>query len=328
MVGTSRAGGCVLKRNLPIFAIAVVFCFASSGVFAQPAKRTAPAAASRSLTVATEPNASVWLDGVLYGKTDSSGRLTIKNVTAGAHAVRVRAAGYKEVSKPLTPAQRGEFVVTLTKTDDAAELAFQQAESLTSSDREKSIAAYKKAIAARPGYLDAYIGMARVYSEAGDFDNAMKAIREARKIKPGNAEISAIEGRLYKDGGDEEKAIAAFKRAITEGRGFQPEAYTGLGLLYKDRAENAGAGSDLSQEAANYREAAKYLSTAVRQLGSAPDGIVVYQLLGLIYEKQKKYKEAIALYEDFLRVFPDSAEATAVQSFITQIKKQMAEQPE
>jgi cytochrome c-type biogenesis protein CcmH/NrfG len=64
----------------------------------------------------------------------------------------------------------------------------------------------------------------------------------------------------------------------------------------------------------------------VKQLGTGLDAPAIYQLLGLVYEKQKKFKEAIALYENFLRLFPDNVEATAVQSFIVQLKKQMAEQ--
>ena len=67
-------------------------------------------------------------------------------------------------------------------------------------------------------------------------------------------------------------------------------------------------------------------SVAAKQLGTSPDAMVVYQLLGLVYERQKKFHEAIALYEEFLRLFPDSSEATAVQSFIVQIRKQMAQQ--
>lgn len=283
---------------------------------------------SRTITVVTEPNSSVWIDGVLYGETDASGKLSIKSVPAGGRTIRVRAGGFKEISKPITTAQRGDIAIPLTKTTDKAELAFQEAVRLTLVDRQKAADAFRKAMRLRPNYLDAAIGLARVYSDASDYEQALKAVRDARRIRPGTAEVSAIEGRIYKDTGEEDKAIAAFKRSIVEGKGFQPEAYTGLGLLYKDRAENAASEGDFAKEAANYREAVKYLSTAVRQLGSAPDGIVVYQLLGLIYEKQKKYKEAIALYEDFLRIFPDSAEATAVQSFITQIKKQMAEQPE
>jgi outer membrane protein assembly factor BamD (BamD/ComL family) len=40
----------------------------------------------------------------------------------------------------------------------------------------------------------------------------------------------------------------------------------------------------------------------------------------------KKYDEAIATYEEFLQIFPDSNESSAVRSFIVQIKKQMSEQ--
>jgi tetratricopeptide (TPR) repeat protein len=63
------------------------------------------------------------------------------------------------------------------------------------------------------------------------------------------------------------------------------------------------------------------LKIAIKQLSGAPDSIVIYQLLGLVYERQKKVDDAIAIYEEFLRLFPNSAEATAVQSFIVQLKK-------
>ncbi len=122
---------------------------------------------------------------------------------------------------------------------------------------------------------------------------AAKVIGELRKISPRNAEASAVQGRIDKDLGDEEKAIVSFQRAITEGRGVQPEAYTGLGLLYKERAEGFGGEGDLENETANYDQAAKYLKTALKQLSGAPDSSVLYQLLGLIYERQKKFNEAI-----------------------------------
>ena len=80
------------------------------------------------------------------------------------------------------------------------------------------------------------------------------------------------------------------------------------------------------QQTAAYNEAAKNLMIAVRQLSGAPDAAVIYQLVGMIYEEQKRYKEAIELYEDFLKVFPDSPEAEAVRSFIVQIKKEIAAQ--
>jgi len=308
-------------RTKICFSIAA-FCLAFALTnFAQTSKD-----ATRSITVVTEPNASVWLDDILRGKTDESGTLTIKPVAAGARKLRVRADGFKEASQNLLAAQKGEVKIALVKTADPAELAFQEAENLAGVDREKAVAAYRKAIGLRPKYAEAQLALARVLSAMNNTDGALAAIKEARKARPGYAEASAVEGRIYVSEGDEEKALAAFKRSIVEGKGFQPEAQTGLGLLYKEKAEASGSAGDVAAEEENYRLAIGHFKKAVAQLSGAPDAITLYQFLGLAYEKMKKYNEAIAVYEEFLRVFPDSNEVSAVKSFIVQLKKQMSEQ--
>ena len=278
--------------------------------------------ATRSITVVTEPNARVWISGVLYGTTDANGRIEIKSVYPGRRVIRVLAPGFAEVNKPLLPAQRGEIKIPLVETRDEAELAYQEGERQATLDRLKAEAAYRKAIAANPKYVAAHLGLLRTLAEGRSYDKALVALTELRKVSPRNPEASAIEGRIHKELGDEEKAIASFKKAIAEGGGFQPEAYAGLGLLYKDRAE--GLLENEQQQTSAYNEAAKLLMTAVKQLSGAPDAAVIYQLVGMVYEEQKRYKEAIALYEDFLKTFPDSVEAEAVRSFIVQIKKQMS----
>src|SRR5437868_3065589 len=295
---------CVLATLLIIQGFAV----------SQPSRPAA--SAGRTVTVITRPGAVVWMDGIRYGSTDKIGKLAISTLSPGIHTLRVRADGYKEKSQPLTALQKGDVDIVLAETTDAAELAYQEGERLTTSDREKSAEAYRKAIMLRPSFPEAYLGLARVLSDAGDLDEAQKTITSARRLRPGFAEASAVEGRIYKENSEEAKAIAAFRRAILEGKGFQPEAYTGLGLLYKEKGEGGGASGDFGSEDANYVEAAKNLKIAVKQLSGAPDAIVVYQLLGLIYERQKKYTEAIALYEEFLRVFPDVPESESVRSFI------------
>lgn len=279
------------------------------------------AQATRSITVVTEPDARVWISGVLYGTTDANGRIEIKSVYPGRRVIRVLSPGFAEVNKPLLPTQRGEIKIALVETRDEAELAYQEGERQSTLDRAKAEAAYRKAIAANPKYVAAHLGLLRTLAEGRSYDKALIALTELRKVSPRNAEATAIEGRIHKELGDEEKAVATFKRAITEGGGFQPEAYAGLGLLYKDRAE--GLVENEQQQTAAYNEATKNLMSAVKQLSGAPDAAVIYQLVGMIYEEQKRYKEAIALYEDFLKTFPDSVEAEAVRSFIVQIKKQM-----
>ena len=298
------------------FLIAAVSLLLTAGVFAQ----------TRIVTVLTEPKSNIWLDEVLRGTTDDNGKLEIKPITAGIHKIRVRADGYKETSQNLTAAQKGDVKIALVKTTDQSELAFQEAERLSSSSREKAIAAYRKAIDLRPKYAEANLALARVLSANNDLDGALKAVANARKARPGYAEASAVEGRIYVTEGDEEKAIAAFKRAITEGRGVQPEAHTGLGLLYKEKAEAAGSSGDYEAEAANYALAVQSFRKAIAQLSGAPDAVTLYQFLGLAYEQMKKYDEAIAVYEEFLRVFPDANESATVRSFIVQLKKQMNDQ--
>src|SRR5207237_6125447 len=105
--------------NIKIHFFAFALCLAlTAAAFAQ----------TRTITVSTnEPNAVVWLNDIRYGTTDSDGHLTIKNVSAGTKKLRVRAAGFKETTQNLTAVQKGEVKIALTKTDDEAELAFQQA---------------------------------------------------------------------------------------------------------------------------------------------------------------------------------------------------------
>ena len=301
------------------FGLTTFLAFSAS---AQTKKAPAnPAGQLKAITVVTEPKAIVWLDDVKRGETDESGKLTIKYSLPGTRNLRVRANGFKELSQNVLPAAKGEVKIPLTKTTDEAELAYQQAEAQT--DKQKAIELYKKAISLRPNYAEANLGLARALSDNGDNEAALKAIAAARKARPGYAEASAVEGRIYKAEEDEAKAIAAFKRAVTEGKGFQPEALTGLGLLYKEKAEGLGSEGNFDEETANHQIAADYFRKAVTQLSGAPDAEIIYQFLGLTYEKMKKPKDAIAVYEEFLRVFPESSETTAVQSFIVQLKKQM-----
>lgn len=279
---------------------------------------------ARTITVITEPNAIIWVDDIRRGVTDESGKLEIKPVAAGIRKIRVRAEGFKEITQNLTAVQKGDVKIALVKTTDEAELTYQQAEKLTTEDREKAVEMYEKAVKLRPKYAEAYLGMARVLAEQGEMDAALEAIKSARRARPIYPEASAVEGRIYKDSGEEEKAVASFNRAIKEGKGFQPEAYTGLGLLYKEKAGEEGAGGDFQSEKLNFEQAIKHLQKAIEQLSSSEP--IVYLLLGEIYEKLDRDKEAIALYQRFLKDFPDSNERTAVESFIVQLKKKMSEE--
>jgi tetratricopeptide (TPR) repeat protein len=285
--------------------------------FAQKRKKAATPSAStsnaKSITVRTEPNAIVWLDEVRRGVTDASGKLALKNVAAGRHTLRVRASGYKETSTTLTPVQRGDVAVRLLRTTDEAELLFQQAEAAREkakdeAGRKEAAELYRSAIKLRPNFAAAHLGLARSLLDLNDYNGALEEIDAARAARPVYAEASAVEGRVLRMAADEAAAIEAFKRAIGEARGFQPEAHTGLALVYEDKGQ--------------YDVAAAELRTAIAQLSETEP--VLYQLLGAIYEKQEKYKEAVAAYEKYLELAPDGSLAPAIRSVMEQLRKQAA----
>jgi tetratricopeptide (TPR) repeat protein len=304
------------RRFHPLFLLVTTIFALSAAVFAQSSK-------FRTVTVNSEPNATVWVDGVKYGQTDESGEIEFGLPKTGSHLLRVRADGFAEVSRTFTAAL-SSLKVPLKTTTDKAELKYQEAERLSQLDRDKAIAAYREALKLKPAYINAHIGLIRVLSEARYYDQTITAIGVLKKLKPGIAEVSAIEGRVFKEVGEEEKAVASFKRAIIEGKGYQPEAYAGLGLLYKERSETAAGEGDTTAEDEADAKAIEYLAKAAEQLYTSPDAPIIYQLLGLVYEKQHRFDEAIKLYQDFLEIFPESPEAEAVRSFIVQFRKQQA----
>jgi tetratricopeptide (TPR) repeat protein len=296
-------------------AILVAMSLCAPNAFAQ--KRRKPAAPSntstKSITIRTEAKAVVWLDEVRRGVTDADGKLAIKNVASGRHTLRVRASGFKETSLTLQPLQRGDVAVRLSRTTDEAELLFQQAEEAREkakddAARQGAAELYRSAIKLRSQFAAAHLGLARSLLDLNAYNDALEEIEAARAARPVYPEASAVEGRVLRMAADEAAAIEAFKRAISEARGFQPEAHTGLALVYEDKGR--------------YEEAAAEFRTAIAQLSDTEP--VLYQLLGAIYEKQEKYKEAVAAYEKYLELAPDGSLAPAIRSVMEQLRKQAA----
>jgi tetratricopeptide (TPR) repeat protein len=336
-INAQRAGtgpAPTIKRFLSIPALAFVFIAASLSapqLLAQKRKKarasnanasnvTGAAKASTaagSVNVRTEPNAIVWLDEVRRGTTDAAGQLTISKVAkvpGGRHTLRVRASGFKEASIPWIPG-RGNAQVRLVRTTDEAELTFQKAEEAREKARDdaaKGEAAqlYRRALELRPTFAAAHVGLARILLDQNDYKEALAEIALARRARPVYPEASAVEGRIQRAAAFENEAMESYRRAIREARGFQPEAHTGLAIVLEDKGRLA--------------EAAEEFGTAIAQLSDTEP--VLYQLLGAVYEKQEKYKEAVAAYEKYLELAPDGSLAPAIRSVIDQLRREAAGQ--
>jgi tetratricopeptide (TPR) repeat protein len=272
---------------------------------------TSPMNSSRTLSILAEPNTSIWIDEIRRGSTDAGGKLSQVKISAGAHTLRARAAGFKELTMPLTAAQRGEIKLRLMRTTDQAELAFQQAETAreTARDeeaRQKAADLYRRTLTLRPAFPSAHVGLARVLLDLNDTNGALVEIEAARRDRAVYPEASAVEGRIYREAGQTDEAIGAFNRAIRESHGFQPEAHVGIGRVYEDKGQ--------------YDMAAREFQIAINQLADTEP--IIYQLLGAAYEKSGDNKAAIVAYENYLRLAPNGSLAPAVRSIVEQLKSQ------
>ncbi len=299
-----------------VLACLITFTLALISTPAALAQRKGAAAKppARGIIVKTHPNAIVWLDNVRRGTANADGTLELKQVTRGAHTLRVRASGFAEQSFALLPTQRGVISITLRPTTNEAELTFQQAEEQREKGggdegRQRAVELYRQALKLRPRFPEAHVGLARVYLSQEDFDAALAQIEEARRDRRLFPEASAVEGRILRAVPDEAGAINAFRRAIREARGFQPEAHTGLGLVLEERGDHAGA-------VASFR-------TAIAQLSDTEP--VLYEFLGRNLEKLERWKEAVAAYEKYLELAPEGSHASAINSIIDQLRRQSTE---
>jgi tetratricopeptide (TPR) repeat protein len=314
----ARAGSSavnVQQMKLRICIVGLLVVFAVGDIGAQRQRQVTPAGnAGRTLTVLTEPNAPnaiVWLDEIRRGATDNAGELTQLKVSSGAHSLRVRATGFKEITTPVTAVQRGEIKVRLVRTTDEAELTFQQAETAreTANDdesRQKAVDLYRRTIQMRLAFPAAHVGLARLLLDLNDTNGALAEIEAARRDRPVDPEASAVEGRIYREAGQTDDAIGSFNRSIRESHGFQPEAHVGIGRVYEEKGQ--------------YDLAAREFQIAIDQLSDTEP--IIYQLLGAAYEKAGKNKEAVLAYESYLRLAPNGSLAPAVRSIVEQLREQ------
>ena len=300
-------------RQAPLCCTAAVLSlfFAAHFAISQRRANNPVSSAARTLTILAEPNAIVWVDEIRRGTTDAAGKLAMVKISSGAHTLRVRASGFREVTMPIPPSQRGEIRVRLLRTNDEAELAFQQAEIAreTAKDdesRQKALDLYRRAIQLRPSFPAAHVGLARVLMDLNDTTGALAEIEAPRRSRAIYPEASAVEGRIYREAAQTDEAIGSFNRAIRESRGFQPEAHVGLGRVYEEKGE--------------YELAAREFQIAIKQLFDTEP--IIYQMLGAAYEKSGKNKEAVIAYENYLRLAPNGSLAPAVRSILEQLREQ------
>ena len=144
--------------------------------------------------------------------------------------------------------------------------------------------------------------------KGGKADEALKTFEEALDIHE-NAEIYFNMGYLKTAKGEYEEALKCFRKA-TRIQGDNARAFKMMGDIYlklnqpDQAAECLDHAAEIFMDGKNDTEAEEVYQTVVRL---RPDSINVYNSLGIIYRRRKKFGEAVLQYEKALKVHPDDS---------------------
>ncbi len=189
----------------------------------------------------------------------------------------------------------------------------------------EAIVHYQKAIALKPDYAIAHNGLGIAYRKTEQFQEAFEAYKMALKLDPNYVQAYVDLGLILLQFKQFEDAKLCFDEALKRDEKCAI-AFEGLGLMYMFQEQPTEAliqykkalvlnyrpasflcnVSNCLIALAHYEEAQDYLQQAIQKAPLLP---LAHHNLGVTYDKQRRYKEALASYDQAVLCQPDYAVA-------------------
>lgn len=172
---------------------------------------------------------------------------------------------------------------------------------------EVGIVHLEKAISLYPKYLEAHILLGRAYISTRQLDKAESTLRRALKIDSKSAEAHFGLGEVYR----QQKKYTEAEKTLLAGLKIQDswQGHLALGRLYWDQGDAAKAGPQVG-----------------KALQLKPDLAEGHLLAGNILLKSHQAENALAEFQEYLRLEPNGKFASEAQQMVEKIKKALAEQ--
>ena len=149
---------------------------------------------------------------------------------------------------------------------------------------DQAIEAYERAIAIRPHYADAHVGLGDAMAGKGENEAAIAHYQKALSLDPLNARVQFALGKIYySEKGLYYEAVSAYKKAIDLDQSFL-EARMGLGEIYEDKGL--------------YKDAVAEYKKVIEV---EPKHTAAHYNLAMAYEKLDPH-EAIAQWERYIGI--------------------------
>jgi tetratricopeptide (TPR) repeat protein len=190
---------------------------------------------------------------------------------------------------------------------------------------DECIEVYKRALAIKPDYTDAYYNMGAAFQNKGNLEEAVEAYNKALNIKSDYVEAHYNKGIAFKDQGKLVEAIEAFNTALS----IKPDyawAHYNIGNIFQVQGKLDDAIKAYNQVLVidpGYAEAFNNMGNVLQEQGKLDDAINVYKKalaidpdyaaahknMGVALKVQGKLEEAIEAYNKALAIKPNYAEA-------------------
>jgi tetratricopeptide (TPR) repeat protein len=256
------------------------------------------------------PGSVVFINNVRHGATSASGTLDLPHVRAGTYPVKVRTAGYADWrgSCLVSAGSSRTLRVTQQATSDQAVLHYQKGdESRDRGKNDEAVAEYELALAIRPVFPEARLGMARSLITQQKFELAERQLLTAMKESGvARAEAQTLLANLRRYQGLLDESVVEYKKALNIAGGISPEAHIGLAIAL--------------EELGMTDESIKQFRVGITQdMDTEP---ILYYLLGSALEKSGANEQAIEAYRNYLRLDPEGQYASAVESMIEKLQQE------
>ena len=227
----------------------------------------------------------------------------IKPVVQGDIVLKMKSA-YKVFNNPKNPERVYEFAKKLFKNNDL----------------DKAFAVYEKLAGLNDKAARPHVGKARVYSQRGQDQNALKELNAGVTKNPNYVHAFELRGHLYLKPGEKEKALEDIMKAISISP-LNISRYDSCCKLMLDAGNIKGCIAVL-QEATkqgledgfiverlgychflekDYTQALRYLKEAVRM---DPENITYLNSLAICYRDDKDFEKAIEVYNRIIKKDP------------------------
>ncbi|MDY6989502.1 MAG: tetratricopeptide repeat protein [Thermodesulfobacteriota bacterium] len=168
-----------------------------------------------------------------------------------------------------------------------------------------AISHFKKAVALKPDYSEAFNAMGRVYGQLKQWDTAISCFHQALSNLLYTTPHVALNnlGEAYRGKGDYERAIDFYRQALRKDPRF-PNAHRGLGLTYMDMGDDV-----------------KALPSLEKALHYAPRSPLTYFDLARVYVRLSETKKAISAFENVVTLAPDTPLADRALAEIRKLRQ-------